>query len=322
MNYHISNDAFVDGTFDQVQIIDGCLKASSGTWTSKIYKTHAFKKLLISWNSKSKGFIEVKVRVLNHKWSQWMTYGKWSDQGRNLGSVSQQRDEVALTSIDEIIAVDLCDAFQIRIEFSEDESVVRQLNVSLKDASSDIDLSILEKNRIINMDIEVPKTSQMKIPDIGNVICSPASLSMVLNYYGFKDDVIDVSQGCFDNGASIYGNWSYNIAYAGERGFDAQVVYCNDLKVLMSYIQKGLPLVASIKTKEKDELRGAPQAYPAGHLIVIRGFEMADQAYVLVNDPAAKTEEGVFRKYLLSDFLKVWNQVIYVIKPLKEFNYD
>ena len=311
MIYHFTNENFRQGALEHVTLDDSGIIGSDGSWMSEIIQTERFNRLLMSWNVTSQGFVELKIRVKNGKWSSWMTYGKWADYGRNEGSIRNQKDDVARVLIDEVIANTYCDAFQVKVEFTQGSTLLRNITVSL-DLGTEI-----QNHDVMNMDIEVPRISQLMIPEIGNVICSPASLAMVMNYYGAEQDVIDTSQGCFDNGASIYGNWSYNIAYAGERNFHAFVMYCKEVELLMKYIQKGMPLVASINTKDKNELKGSPQAYPAGHLIVIRGFEIDEDVYILVNDPASKTIEGVFRKYLLKEFLDVWNQVIYVIKPMK-----
>ncbi|MCH4887455.1 hypothetical protein EZV73_07725 [Acidaminobacter sp. JC074] len=311
MMYHFTKDDFADNQLDDVTLCDDGITSSNGVMTSKIIEAQAFNRLLASWNTFTEGFVEVEIRVLSHTWSNWLTYGKWSDQGRNEGSVSNQNDGDFRISIDEVISSDMCEAFQYRIWFSDGPSTLNKLSVSTTNQPQ------VSLQPVVSMDIEVPKISQMTIPEIGNIICSPASLAMVMNYYGAEVDVIDTSQGSFDNGASIYGNWAYNVAYAGERGFDAFVEYCYDTQTLVKYIQQGMPIVASIKTREKEELAGAPQAYPAGHLVVIRGFEKADDNYILVNDPASKTEESVFRKYKLNEFLKSWNNVIYVVKPQK-----
>lgn len=304
--YRFKKEDFLIGDFDDV-VYDNGLISTHGLYTSPVYETEAFDDLLLSWNSKTNlGFIEIEVRVKNQTWSQWISYGKWSDRGHNIGSFKQEKDGIAYIAIDEVKSHD-CNAFQYRIKFSEHVSTVVSVSVSLVKERE------IELYPIMNMDIEVPRISQMLIPDIGSIICSPTSLAMVMNYYGTNEEVIDTSQGCFDNGASIYGNWSYNVAYAGERGLDAYVMYCHKVKDLMQFIQHGIPIIASIRTKEGD-LTGAPQAYPSGHLIVIRGFERSDKDYILVNDPASKLEAGVARKYDLKEFLSVWNQVIYVIQ--------
>ncbi len=316
MTYRFTGTSFNEGDILNLVNEDGLILKDStkdGEYTSKVIKTKPFSELVASWNSKTSPDcdIEVKIRVQSSQWSKWLSYGKWIDQGMNIGSISNQSDDVAKISIDEIICKEKCEAFQFKVVLTsknESSPKLRNLYVSLNSNATK------RPYNISDIDIEVPTISQMEIPSIGKIICSPTALSMVMNYYGMNTEVIDTSQGCFDNGAGIYGNWSYNVAYAGERGLDAYVKYCNSADDLMKHIQMGIPLVASIKTKDKDELTNAPQAYPSGHLIVIRGFLKGEKDYIIVNDPAAKSVDAVKIYYLLEEFLKVWNNIIYVIR--------
>ena len=138
---------------------------------------------------------------------------------------------------------------------------------------------------------------------------------MVMAYYGVVEETEKVAMGTIDNGLSIYGNWSYNVAYAGEKGFDAFVLHCKGFESIYAYLSKGMPVVATIKIKEKEALEGALQAYPSGHLIVITGYEVRNGVpYVLVNDPATSQIDGVARAYKLDQFMSAWKNIIYVIK--------
>jgi len=148
--------------------------------------------------------------------------------------------------------------------------------------------------------------SQMNIPEIGKSICSPTSLTMLINNYDYLKDAYDV--------AKVYGNWSYNMAYASEIGFKSFVRFCENVDILIKYISSGIPVAASIKTTDKDDLKGAPQIFPSGHLLVIRGFLTNGKTQIIVNDPASKDVENVKRYYEFSEFLKVWNKVIYVLE--------
>ena len=55
----------------------------------------------------------------------------------------------------------------------------------------------------------------------------------------------------------------------------------------------------------------------AGHILVVRGFEKKDGIdYVVVNDPAGKSNESVTRRYKLSEFENAWHRgsnIMYVI---------
>lgn len=271
-------------------------------------------KLVVSWNCKTdvSNHLELFAKVKDEKKniSNWLSYGQWSKD--ESGSVDGQCHEMFGIDVDEIYSEDKIQYIKIKVILSRKYSEAKSpelvgLYIAEKRAFQE---SIIE---VPNIDLEVPEMSQMLIHDIGSVACSPTSLAMVLNYYGQDLQVLDVAKGCYDVAADIYGNWAYNVAFASELGFEAYVDYCEDITTLVTYIQSGLPIVASVKTTET--ITNAPQAYPEGHLLVIRGFKKDDVSYVIVNDPASKTEEDVKRYYLLEEFLSIWRHVIYVIKP-------
>lgn len=139
---------------------------------------------------------------------------------------------------------------------------------------------------------------------------------MVMAYYGWDRPTEQVAHGTRDNGTSIYGNWSYNMAYAGEGPFVAYAHYCYDFEAIARWISEGKPIVASITLKDAKDLTGATQAYPSGHLVVLTGLEYSSEGiFVLANDPAAYTPEAVPRRYPLEQFLKAWKNLIYWIVP-------
>jgi hypothetical protein len=275
------------------------------------------KKMVISWNAKAEkgSYIEIMIRTKTSKdWSPWMFYGQWCPN-YSRGSVQNQNYQDVILDIDELISKESLTMCQIAFEITRDSSSV--VNPILMDLFVAIEIKKeVEAVEVLNIDLEVPMISQMLIRDIGKIACSPTALTMIFNYYGLNFNAIDVARHCYDSGSDMYGNWSYNVAYAGLHDFEAYVDYCYDVSELITYIQCGIPIVASVKTSEIIE--GAPQAYPEGHLIIIRGFMQEEEPYIIVNDPASLTEMDVKRYYKLSEFLKIWRHVIYVIKTRKK----
>lgn len=328
MNIIFSEEEFKKGIFDQVfynndlQLQENVLE---GHYISEVCEVETFKKLVASWQCQTvrHTYVEVKIRVFKDKWSQWFSYGKWSDLGFNKGSIANQTDEIAFMMIDEIVCREPLSQFQYQIVLSRRFLELPSPKVSLVHVSvktEKIVYDAISNDLDINIDIEVPMISQMLIHDISSIVCSPAAVTMVTNYYGMNFDPIDVAQGSLDQGEDIYGNWSYNMAYVAERGFDARVEYCSSPKVIMGYIQQGIPIVLSVNTKEKDDINNAPQAYPSGHLLVVRGFVQRQETYVIVNDPASQSTDEVKRYYKLRELMKAWNLVMYVIKPKRKKN--
>lgn len=293
-----------------------------GIYESPIVNTREFKDLIGSWNGEAEDRSEIELSIQikqNEVWSRWFSYGKWWSSS-NTGSIKDQKDNIAFMDVDLIKVLDElnADGFRYRVSLRREEiniptPKIRLVSVTLNLNNSESQAPETSKEWEIELDL--PQRSQMIVPKIGNVICSPTSLSMALEYYGYSEETEEVAKGAFDNGAEIYGNWSYNVAYAGSKGFTAYVARFTSLEQIKAMISQGKPLVASIRTKTAEELQGAPQAYPGGHLIAIRGFKLKDGAqYIIVNDPAALDNESVRREYLSEQFLKAWNGVVYIIE--------
>lgn len=307
---------------------DGALTLAPGSvegvLESPAFTLPAFTELVASWNSSTPPgtFVELAVQVrTGGGWSRWFTYGRWADGGANTGSVPAQRDEHAVLDVD-----------LLRVLNGTADAVRFRLHLGRTGAGPLSGLPTAPRVRLVaftyapaepsgrpyvheNITLNVPARAQLPVPNIGRIICSPTSLAMVMQYYGHEEATEDVAAGAKDNGAGIYGNWSYNAAYAGEKGFTAWVERCDSFEDVKDYLKSGVPVVASIRTAKDDPLPGAVMPYPAGHLLVITGLTEEDgQRLVLVNDPAAHTEDDVPRRYPLDRFLQTWRNVIYVVQ--------
>lgn len=320
-----SGDDFSQGTLDNVELKGGALVltagATEGTYESPILLTEAYKELIASWNAKASmgTFVEVLVQTrVEGAWSPWFTYGKWSEQG-NEGSKSQQAGNYTSISID-VVEISMgreADALRYRVILtrpsgSSDSPEVNRVAASLR--LWDEVAPVLDPNKNWQVELDVPGRSQMIVPEIGNVICSPTSMSMVLEYYGHDIPTTEVAAAARDNGAGIYGNWVYNVAYAGSLGLTAYVERFASTDQIKDLIADGIPVVCSINTPNQAALEGSPMGYPSGHLLVVRGFTVKNGVeYVIVNDPAAPNNETVRREYKLTEFRQAWRNVSYVI---------
>ena len=279
-----------------------------------------FTELVASWNSATEAgtYVELALKVKKGPaWSRWFSYGKWSDKGANLGSLKDQADEVARLEVDLLKVLEgRGDAVQYRLELSRenpDQPSPQVRLIALTWAPAKPTDKVYTPAEAA---LGVSPRAQLPVPEIGNIICSPTSLATVMAYHGCSEETEKVAAGVKDNGAGIYGNWSYNVAYAAERGFTAWVQRCDSMEDVKEYLEQGLPIIASVRIAAKEELTGALSAYSNGHLLVITGLTSIDgQDYVLVNDPAANRDEDVPRRYRLDQFLKAWpRKLIYVLQ--------
>lgn len=298
-------------------------KRLQGTYMSPVINANKFRDLVCSWNAETPKGTEIEVFFQVRKegtWSKWFSYGKWSSYG-NRGSIEAQCDDIARMDIDTLTILngEEADGFRYRITMSRKEKNTKSPKVKAIWAA----LKAFEKteqhfnkNKACTVELDVPVRSQMVIPKIGNLICSPTSLAMVMEYYGQKIDTEEVAENVFDYGAKIYGNWSYNVAYAGSKGFTAYVDRFSSIDEIKDKIVMGIPVIASVTTKSKNDLNGAPMAYPSGHLLVVRGFKVKNgEEYVIVNDPASPSHDTVRREYNILEFEKAWRKIVYIVTP-------
>src|SRR5207237_576547 len=145
-------------------------------------------------------------------------------------------------------------------------------------------------------------------------ICSPTSLSMVLDFHGFKKTTREICEGVYDHGDKIYGNWPFNTANAHRvSGMESYVVRASGLEQLEAEIAAGRPAVTSHRWSKGDLSNGSINS-TNGHLIAVVGF--TDDGDVVVNDPAAKPG-GVRRTYKRREYFKTWLEngagIMYVV---------
>ncbi|GAU77811.1 C39 family peptidase [Fusibacter sp. 3D3] len=314
------------GICENLKCVEGQLiledQQNHGIYESEVIEVNPFTNLVMSWRSKTheNASVEIWVKIRTEgRWSSWFSYGKWSDQGNNTGSFSGQKDILATLDVD-LLLVNRghADACAVRVElFRKDietpTPVFENYYMAFKPVEGCVKVPFVDK--AVDIHLKVQAYSQLDIPEIGNKICSPTCVSMVMAYYGLEKQITDTAKGVIDNGTGIYGNWSYNVAYANERGFRSHVERLENLHEISLYLKEGIPLIASIKTRDLGALQGAYQTYPSGHLVVITGlFYKEGQYYFRVNDPAANTSDKVPREYLVEEFLNVWNGIVYVIR--------
>lgn len=293
---------------------------TKGTLESPELSLPTFTELVASWNASTPpgAYVELSVRVrTGGLWSRWFTYGKWADNGANGGSVKGQADETARLDVDLLRLLSRpADTLRFKLDLFREDPGLPGPRVRLIAFTYAPKVHSPRPYTHVDIALRVPPRAQLSVPSIGNVICSPVSLATVMAYHGHIEEIEQTSAGVKDNGEGIYGNWSYNVAYAAERGFTAWVQRCNSLEDVKQYLLQGLPVIASIRTAAKEDLPGANMAYTSGHLLVVTGLLVQDgKPYVLVNDPAAHRDEDVQRQYPLERFLKAWTRkMIYVLQ--------
>ncbi len=306
------------GSFEGVKTEDGylCLDGGKeGCFVSEPISVPTCNVLLVSWNAYRRGgSVEM---LLSYKkedgsFSQFFSYGYW---GTVPASKSCKTDE-GIMDQDTLFTVG-----------NTDTVIVKAVLTAGKDGSGDPRLlrfavcgngkpyfAVDKASLPETVELKVKPRSQMLIPGIGNIICSPTSTSMCMDYKGVDIPHDEFAAMAFDHGAHIYGNWLFNIAAAGEQGLVTHYdMY--DVEAAMHCLAKDTAMAFSILSKEGD-ITNAPQAYPHGHLICVIGYKMIDgRLHFIVNDPASKTVEGVRREYDAEELAATWKlKSVYVVR--------
>lgn len=172
--------------------------------------------------------------------------------------------------------------------------------------------------------LPVPARSQMVFPNGGNVWCSPTSVQAVMDYWGRRLGRPDLTQaiatcvvpGVYDTAYDGHGNWSFNTAYVAAHGLRAYVTAWAGLEELEPYLAADVPIICSV-AYSRQWLENAPIDQTAGHLLIVTGITAAGD--VMVNEPAAPSDDDVVRVYQREHFLRAWLRqgvgVIYLIHP-------
>jgi hypothetical protein len=296
---------------DGLMLVPG---ATEGTFVSnEVHLGGSFKNMLASWNSNSTGGtveISVSVKLDDGSFTGWYSWGEWSAIRGISGSKSME-DQNGEVDIDILTLKKECQGivkFKIHIKQTADESPI-VYNVTL---ACDKKESNLKAPADTYKKLDVPYRRQMDVPEIGGSICSATSLSMVLLYHGEKiTDIADVAWGVRDYGAGKFGNWAFNVAYAGELGYQTYIDYF-DIDAIKYAVSTGHPMVCSIRVKAGQlAASGYPNYTTNGHLLCVVGYEEKNgQKWLLINDPAHPEVKAI----LESDFANIYRGVSYIVQ--------
>ena len=273
----------------------------------------SFKNMLASWNTSSAGGtveVSVSVKLDDGSFTTWYSWGEWSAIPETSGSKSNE-DEYGSVGIDILTLKKQCQGivkYRIDIKQTGETSPI-VYNVTL---ACDKQNGNLTAPSDTYKKLDVPYRRQMDVPEIGGSICSATSLSMVMLYHGEQiDNIADIAWGVRDWGEKIFGNWAFNVAYAGELGYQTYIDYY-EIDAIKHAISTGHPIVSSIKVKAGQlAASGYPNYSTNGHLLCVVGYEEKDgQKWLLINDPAHPEVKAI----LESDFENIYRGVSYIVQ--------
>ena len=331
-----------DGEAQRVAITgDGALQLNDppgpryprrGAWTSPEYVTDfPITQVLPSWNVDAPEDSGVKFFIRSRdmgtrEWSPWLYIGSWGETlPRGKQRVAFEGGEV---DIDYLKLKHPADTYQMRavlesfdVDGQSSPSVRRLTMVYSGVVRDEAERAKLTRPVVIEGEwaqtLDVPFFTQADAPPaLKPRICSPTSVTMVMQYRGDKGAMVENALGIYDPEYEIFGNWGRAVAYAGERGFDAYLDRIRTWDQLKAYIAQGQPVIASIKF-ESGTFPSNVMNQTNGHLVVIRGLTPEGDA--VMNDSASKTRgEGIV--YRSEELARAWLRhggVAYIIRPME-----
>lgn len=252
----------------------------------------------------SGGEVELSAKVRTAAgWSDWYALGIQRPDG--FSSAPPVEDAVAKLDVDELKLKSPADAARYRVKFRAGSRPIRLRSVALAMSNGDAPAAppAFSTGPWVRELAIAPRSQGDEQEKYKHDVCSPTSLSMVLEFWGHKEETEKVALAVRDRFSELFGNWPANAAYAAKAGLDARVARLESLDDLQAQVAAGRPVEVSITFKD-GELPGAPIRHTNGHLIVVSGFTAGGD--VIVNDPAGKGRAEVRRVYGRAAFHKVW----------------
>ncbi len=294
---------------DGLMLTDG---ASSGQFTSNDLDLNgSFTKMVATWNATSNlGTVEVCVQVKksNGTYSDPFSWGVWSDKEDVSASASTSNSDGAV-GIDLLELNQTCSGtIRFIVKLTRSDSGVSPVLRCVTFATNK-STGLLPGVDSCELKLDVPQRRQWEYvtASIGAKICSPASLYMILGYHGEPNlDLETIAWDVYDNASGLFGNWAFNMAHAGELGYNAFFDYY-DPEALKYALNNGIPVACSVAIPTGSLTdSGYPDRQSYGHLMVVIGHTTIDgEDWFIINDPAT-TEVEI--KLLAREFEAIWAQ--------------
>jgi hypothetical protein len=294
----------IKGTFEKTLLdnsgrltLDTENNAVSGSFESDVINVGSFSTMLISWNAIcGDGQIQVMVsyEATGGEWSDYFTYGIWSD--KNFTSTSKSvKNSFGKMNVDTFIpAKETSGNIKVKITFLREGDYVPVLeNITIATPEMHTDVPGAYPVSHYN---DVPMRSQ-HAPENGKdggVMCSATTSAMALEYLGYKQSTYETAMGTWDIEFAGYGNWLFSVAEVGAKGYYA---FCDFYtEAMMKYaLSKGYAVGCSTYLTS------------SGHIVLVVGYEVVDGIeYYIVNDPNVKSEKPEATRYTCEYFNSVW----------------
>ncbi|MFD0660247.1 C39 family peptidase [Thermocatellispora tengchongensis] len=271
--------------------------------------------------------VELQGRTAAGATTKWYVMGRWAsgEDSIHRTSLPGQGDDDGDVAVDTLVARRPLVAYRLRLTLYGEGARVRSAGVmaSAVPARASVPPSAPGgpgTGVVLDVPCRSQKVHKGHYPQWdggGESWCSPAAVTMVLEYWGRGPGPeelswVDPGDPCpavdhaarhmYDHSYQGTGNWPFSVAYAGGYGLDGFVTRLRSLAELERLIAAGVPVMTSQSFKEH-ELPGSGYS-TSGHIMVVVGFTEAGD--VVANDPAAPGDGSVRRVYPRAAFENVW----------------
>ncbi|MCB0743299.1 MAG: C39 family peptidase [Ignavibacteriae bacterium] len=259
---------------------------------------YPFNRGLPSWNGHApndKSSFRVMMRFNNSGWSPWLTVGYWKENiWTSYGSTSYSGGKI---DYDYVVLNSFFTKWQFKVEMkrmniNEPAPSLHKLSFFVSDqrTTENVNISSLVNDNPPQIFIDTKHYYQYGIdPGIGGDICSPTSVSMVLQSYNINVDPLKFAQDNYDPYWEIFGMWPRVVQNAAEYNLSGAVTRYRCWSEAYDVLANGGRVVMSV----------GPPLY-SGHLMMLAGFD--ESGNPLVHDPAKTNGYGYkFNKKSLSE---------------------
>jgi len=291
------------GTHSGTAITNGKLTlasgSTSGTFTTNTINIGSFKIMVGSWNAVTNGgkvSLSVSYELTTGAWSGYYSWGTWSSTSGVSGCADSSTSYGYMETDTLFVSSNYTTTGNIKArltltKYNNGVPVVDNFSVTTPQMPTQQTPGSRPSYYLNN----VPMRSQLH-PDngsIGNIICSPTTTSMALEYLGTKVTSLTAAKAMYDNNWRAYGNWSYAAAYAGEKGY-------------VAYIDLYTPEMMKYALSQGCVLGCSTSLTDAGHIVLVVGYDDSKGVFI-VNDPNVSNYSNPPRtEYSYSYFNNRW----------------
>lgn len=250
-----------------------------------------FNRGLPSWNGHApegqKSSFRVSMRFkMFYGWSKWVTVGFWDKYiWTYYGSTVFDGGKV---SIDYVKLDVYVSEYQYKIEFKRTNKdfvppSIKQLSFFVSDSKTtdEVIISQLVEDNPPAIFIPTNFVYQYGVdPVIGKRICSPSSLSMIIQSFGYDVDTYDFAVRTRDPYWDIFGDWPRGVQSASEYGLTGSVTRYRRWTEAYDVLKDGGRIAITV----------GPPLF-SGHLMMLAGFD--ENGNPLLHNPARTDGYGI-----------------------------